>query len=141
MNDLTPLEKLRQRSSWYGNKAAYNRARYSLMKSTQIVLAAAIPVIAVVLPADTQKWLTAILGASIGVMEGLIQLGQYQQNWLLYRATRESLNREEFLYEAKIGPYAGISSPEALYYERCDTIMSGENSKWLASQQQAASKK
>lgn len=70
-------------------------------------MAAAIPVSSVATTTDRQKWVVAVLGALIGVIEAVLQLGQYQQNWLLYRATREALRREDFLYSAKAGPYAG----------------------------------
>ena len=141
MSDSTPFEKLSMQSSWYGERARQSRSRYILLKSTQILFAAAIPVVAVAGLSNTQRWATAILGTLIGVIEGLIQLGQYQQHWLLYRATREALKREEFLHSAKAGPYAGVPDPDRLYFERCDSIISGENSKWLVSQEQAGSKK
>ena len=141
MSDVSPLARLSEQSAWYGKRAGQNRFRYNLLKSIQLFLAAAIPVVAVAGASNMQRWATAILGASIGVVEGLIQLGQYQQNWLLYRATREALNREEFLHGAKAGPYSDAPDPERLFIERCDAIMSGENSKWLATQQQAGAKK
>jgi hypothetical protein len=112
-----------------------------VMKGTQIFLAAAIPVVAVSSPSNVQRWASAILGSLIGVIEGLIQLGQYQQNWLLYRATREALKREEFLHCAKAGPYSNTPDADTLYVERCDAVMSGETTKWLASQEQASGKK
>jgi hypothetical protein len=135
------FEMITQQSAWYGAQAHRARFRYMLMKGTQILLAAAIPVIAVSSPSNKQRWASAILGSLIGVIEGLIQLGQYQQNWLLYRATRQALKREEFLHRAKAGPYSGASDADTLYVERCDAVMSGETTKWLASQEQAAATK
>jgi hypothetical protein len=135
------LDKLRQQSAWYGAGARRNQSRYIALKSTQIILAAAIPVVAVAAVGATLRWTTAILGALIGIIEGIIQLGQYQQNWLLYRATREALKREDFLHEAKAGPYAAATDADTLYVERADAIISGENTKWITSQQQAVVKK
>ena len=141
MADSKALEKISQQSSWYGLQAQRNHFIYMLLKGTQIFLAAAIPVVSVVDHGDSQRWVTATLGALIGILEGLIQLGQYQHNWLLYRATREALNREDFLHSGKAGPYSGAPGPDTLFIERCDAIISGENLKWLASQEQAASTK
>ncbi len=135
------LDKLRQQSAWYGVGAQRNQSRYVALKTTQIILAAAIPVVAVAAAGPTLKWTTAILGALIGIIEAVIQLGQYQQNWLLYRATREALKREDFLHEAKAGPYATAADADTLYVERADAIISGENTKWITSQQQAGAKK
>jgi hypothetical protein len=87
-------------------------------------------------PGAVQRWTNAVLGALIGIIEAVVQLGQYQQNWLSYRATREALRREDFLYSAKAGPYSDQTDPDGVYVERADVIMSGESSKWLASQEQ-----
>jgi hypothetical protein len=132
----TPLQKIAEQSSWYGERARRNRSVYNWLKGAQIVVAAAIPVVSVAAPADVQRLINAILGALVGIIEGLIQLGQFQQNWLRYRATREALKREEFLHSANAGPYTGVASPEILFVERCDAIISGENTKWLTSQEQ-----
>jgi hypothetical protein len=137
----TPAEKLAQQSAWYGERARQSRSYYVKLKGAQIICAAAIPVISVSGAANSQRWATAVLGALVGIIEGLIQLGQYQQNWLLYRATREALKREEFLHSAKAGPYAGVQDPDVLFVERSDAIISGENSRWLSSQQQFTEKK
>jgi hypothetical protein len=111
-----------------------------MLKGTQIVFAAAIPVIAVAGAHEAQRWATAVLGALIGILEGFLQLGQYQQNWLLYRSTRQALKREEFLHAGKAGPYAGVADPDTLFVVRSDNIISGENATWLATQEQASSK-
>lgn len=136
-----PFDRIAKQSTWYGDKSQKNRTMYVRLKGLQIVLAAAIPVVSVAAASDPQRWTSAGLGALIGIVEGFLQLGQYQQNWLLYRATREALKREEFLYAAGAGPYAGVAGKDELYIERCDAIMSGENAKWLATQQKAASEK
>jgi hypothetical protein len=120
---------------WYSARSRMSRAIYIRLKTFQLLLAAAIPVISVASASNWQRWMTAGLGALIGVVEGIVQLGQYQQNWLLYRATSEALKREEFLHSAGVGPYADVTNPDALYIERCDAVMSGENAKWLMNRQ------
>jgi hypothetical protein len=132
----TTLDKVREQSAWYGNKARRNRRYFFVLKSLQIVTAAAIPIVSLSGQFLGEKWMTAILGALIGIIEGILQLGQFQQNWLLYRASREALRREDFLYSARAGPYLGIADPDGLYASRADTIMSGENLKWFSAQQQ-----
>jgi hypothetical protein len=140
-NSGSILDKLRAQSAWYGAGARGNHSRYVALKTTQIILAAAIPVVAVAAAGVTLQWTTAILGALVGIIEGILQLGQYQQNWLLYRATREALKREDFLHEAKAGPYATATDADTLYVERADAIISGENTRWITSQQQTGGKK
>jgi hypothetical protein len=80
---------------------------------------------------SAQRYVSAALGASIAIAEGLQQLGQFQQNWHRYRAAREALQREQFLYEMSAGPYATTSDKLRLFVERADSVMGGEASKWL----------
>ena len=137
----TPFDRITKQSIWYGDKSQKNQTIYVRLKGLQLVLAAAIPVVSVANASDAQRWTSASLGALIGIVEGFLQLGQYHQNWLLYRATREALKREEFLYGAGAGPYAVATNVDNLYIERCDAIMSGENAKWLEAAQKSASEK
>lgn len=141
MADSTLVEKIAAKSAWYGIHARRNRMVYNVLKGFQIVCAAAIPVVAIASRSEIQRWTTAGLGALIGIVEGFLQLGQYQQNWLQYRGTREALKREELLHEGRVGPYAGVADPDSLYVERCDSIMSGETVQWLQSQKQAGTTK
>jgi hypothetical protein len=141
MSDTTMMESITRQSSWYGTRASRNRLIYVTLKGLQIVFAAAIPVVSLAGSDAATRWAAAVLGALVGILEGFIQLGQYQQNWLLFRATREALKREELLHSAQAGPYFGVTNPDMLLVERCDAIISGESSKWLLSQQQSGAKR
>jgi hypothetical protein len=136
MPEITALDRIRELGAWYGKKARRNRSIYVAFKIVQIVMAASIPVISVAVAGEVQRWTVAILGALIGVIEAVLQLGQFQQNWLTYRATREALRREDFLHSAKAGPYSGGTNTDVIYVERADAIISGESAKWIASQEQ-----
>jgi hypothetical protein len=138
-NPNPAVSAVTQQSDWYGAKSRSNRAIFVRLKMFQLLMAAAIPVIAVASAGDIQRWTNAILGALIGIIEGLLQLGQFQQNWLLYRTTREALKSEALLHSALAGPYADITDPDSVYVVRCDSIMLGERSKWLTTQQQVSS--
>ena len=80
-------------------------------------------------------WLTGSVGALIAVLEGIQQLNQYQQNWIRYRSTCESLKREKYLYLAKAGPYAGVSDARALLAERIESLGSEEEAKRVSAQE------
>ena len=105
------------------------------VKTAQIVMAAAIPASAALVPDEKLiKYISAALGALIGIIEGVLQLGHYHENWVSYRATREALKREDLLFQGNAGPYATSEGPERLFIERSDVIMSGESANWLNSQ-------
>ncbi|MGA7106334.1 MAG: DUF4231 domain-containing protein, partial [Terracidiphilus sp.] len=73
----------------------------------------------------------------ITVLEGLLHLNQYQQNWTNYRSTCEALKHEKFVYLAKAGPYATASDPRALLAERIESTVSQEHAQWASVQQQS----
>lgn len=99
-----------------------------------VVCAALIPLLSGL---RVTPWLTGSVGALIAVFEGLQQLKQYQQNWIRYRSTCESLKHEKYLYLAKAGPYAGVSDAHALLAERVESLVSQEEGKWVSAQEKA----
>jgi hypothetical protein len=40
----------------------------------------------------------------IAVLEGVLHLNQYEQNWITYRSTCESLKHKKYVYLGKAGP-------------------------------------
>jgi hypothetical protein len=71
------------------------------------------------------------------VVEGIQQLGQYQQNWTNYRSTCEALKDEKFLYLAGAGHYAS-DNPERMLAERIEGLVSQEHAKWTAAREDRA---
>jgi hypothetical protein len=133
--------RLNDQLSWYDRKSADNQRRYKQIKVAQLVLAGSIPVFALV-GATWGRWITAILGASVAILEGLQQLGQYNNLWVSYRATAEQLKHEKFLFLAKSGPYRNLGEGEALKQlaERIEERVSTEHAKWGSERSQQADK-
>lgn len=137
MADPDPIiARLEDQISWYDRKSVYNQKAYRRIKTVEIVSAALIPF------AGTTHWqgivwVTGGLGVLITMLEGLLNLNQYQQNWIAYRSTCESLKHEKFTYLAKAAPYAGVTDAHALLAERVESLVSQEHAKWAATQQQA----
>jgi hypothetical protein len=134
MADVVVPPPIAANAEWYDRHARRNHAAYFGFKISQMAIAATIPVVAVFIDTVALKPVTALLGAAVGIIEGVLQVGQFHENWLRYRATREALRREELLFVQEAGPYAEAGGRAArLFAERADGIMSGENAKWLAS--------
>jgi hypothetical protein len=131
--------RLNDQLEWYDRKSGENQKLYKQIKVAQLVLAGSIPVFALV--GDTWgRWVTAILGASVAILEGLQQLGQYNNLWVSYRATAEQLKHEKFVFLAKSGPYRDIEEEEALkrLAERIEEQVSTEHAKWVSERGQQA---
>jgi hypothetical protein len=74
---------------------------------------------------DAPGVLTAALAAVVVIIEGVLQLNQWQTNWVLYRATAEALKHEKYLYLSEAGPYGGRDRDRVLA-ERVEGLVSQE---------------
>jgi hypothetical protein len=136
------IARLEDQINWYDVKSSKCQKRYKWIKGIEIVAAALVPFLSALHLSDVNSHLpitlgtvTALLGVLITVLEGVLQLNQYQQIWVTYRATCEALKHEKYTYIAKAGVYATASDPRALLAERMETIGSQENTKWASLQQ------
>jgi hypothetical protein len=140
MTDLStddPIQKrLEDQLAWYSQKSRAARRAFKRIKVVEIISAALIPFF------TGQTWpyvnyMIGALGVLITVLEGVLHLNEYQQNWSEYRNTAESLKHEKFLFLAKAGPYAGAADPRSVLAERVEALISQENSQWVAALQKS----
>ena len=132
-------ERLEDQIAWYDRNSLKNQRRYKRMKFVVIVSASVIPFLATFTRPEV-RWITGGLGVLITVIEGVLQLNQYQQNWISYRSTCEALKHEKYVYLGKASPYAEATDPHALLAERVESLVSQENAKWLVARQDTKSK-
>jgi hypothetical protein len=133
-SDSPAWTRLEDQIAWYDAKSQQNQRWFKLLKTVEIVVAAAIPVAAAL---ESPLWLMGGGGALIVALEGLQQLQQYQQNWVNYRSTCERLKHEKFLFLSRAGPYAGDQRPEALLAERVEGLVSQEHAAWVSHRDEA----
>jgi hypothetical protein len=131
------LARLDDQLSWYSQKSRAARKAFKRIKLIEIIAAALIPFI------TGQQWpyvnyIVGGLGVTITVLEGILHLNQYQENWTNYRNTAESLKHEKFLFLANAGPYASAANPRVVLAERVEALLSQENSQWVAALQKSA---
>jgi hypothetical protein len=123
--------RLEDQLRWYDTKSVAAQRAYRFAKVVQLVVGAAVPVVALAEVPDT---LTAILGATVVVIEGVQQLYQWQTNWVLYRSTAEALKHERYLFLAQAGPYLSNDRDKVLA-ERIEGLVSQEHAKWTEAHQ------
>jgi hypothetical protein len=93
-----------------------------------VISAAAIPVaVSIQLP----RLGDALLGAFIGVAEGIHHVYQFQQRGITLSIRPVALERKIMLYEAKAEPYQNQS--ETLLATRVDAVLSTEHLAWVES--------
>jgi hypothetical protein len=125
-------ERLEDQLGWYDRKSLAAQKSFKRFKVAELVVAAAVPVVAL----TAQTWITAALAAIVVVLEGLQHLYQWQTNWVLYRSTAEALKHERYLYLAEAGPYTGTDRHRVLA-ERIEGLVSQEHAKWTEGRQQS----
>ncbi|NKZ31126.1 DUF4231 domain-containing protein [Ureibacillus thermosphaericus] len=123
-------ERLDEQINWYDTKSIKNQKIYKLLKTFQIISAALIPFLAS-LVADFKYFIYVVsfLGVLVSILEGILSLGKYHENWIEYRSICETLKREKYMFLGKAGVYSENSSLEVLV-ERIETIISNENINW-----------
>jgi hypothetical protein len=135
-------KRLEDQRNWYSKKSAYNQSWFKRIKVSQIVLASAIPLIALI-EASWGRWLTAGAGAVIAVLEAVQQLNQYSQLWIEYRSMAERLKRDKCLFLAGAGPYQGLDMEARLttLALRVEELVSTEHERWVSAVTEATAKK
>ena len=130
------MERLEDQIGWYDRKSMMNQRSFKRIKIIEIAAAALIPFLSAFHNIPQAAWVSGGLGVLITVLEGLLHLNQYEQNWITYRSTCESLKHEKYVYLAKAGPYSGSPNPYALLADRIESLVSQEHAKWASVQQQ-----
>ncbi len=137
-------ERLEDQIDWYDKKSKRCQNAYKRIKIVEIVAAALIPFLSALNISQGNEawfghsvsWIIGGLGVLITILEGMLHLNQYQQNWIAYRSTCEGLRHEKYTYLAKAAPYQDAPDPHSLLAERIESLVSQEHAKWASVQQQ-----
>ena len=129
--DVT-LARLEDQINWYDRKSLRSQKVYKSLKLVEIAAAALIPLFS----GFRISWVAGSLGALVALVEGILHLNQYHENWINYRSTCESLTHEKYLYLAMAGPYAAPGDAHRLLAERIESLVSQEHAKWAAVHEQ-----
>jgi hypothetical protein len=122
--------RLEDQIGWYDRKSTHAQARFKILRGLEIVGGSAIPLIAGFGGGGVCSQLAVgLLGAMVVAIAAFLSLNQYQENWIEYRTTCESLRHEKFLYLTRTEPY---DAPTAfpLLVQRVESLISKENSGW-----------
>ena len=126
-------ERLEDQIAWYDVRSSRNQRVFKRLKYVEILAAAAIPIVTGL---ETPRVVPAVLGGLVLVIEAIIHLNQYQQDWLVYRSTAEALKNEKFLFLAHAGPYATRPDARTLLAERVERLVSREHARWASTRQE-----
>ncbi len=137
-------ERLVETIAWYDRKSIHHRKMYQGIKILEVTALAAIPflsalIVSQLVTSGTGRLVSGTIGGLavlITVLEGLLQLKQYQQNWIACRSSCEGLKHEEHTYLAGTAPYHDAPVPHALLAERVESLILQERCKRVSFQKE-----
>jgi hypothetical protein len=135
MNAEEYIEKrVQDQIDWYNRKGLSNQKTFKWLRLVEIVAAALIPFLSGILINQPALVLIGtviigVLGMTVTVIAGMLSLGRYQEHWIEYRTTCESLKKESFLFQTKVEPYNGEDAFR-LFVQRVETLVAKENTNW-----------
>ena len=131
MDKVNYLEdRLEAQINWYDTKSQGNQSWFKSLRIAEITCAAVIPFIAGFSEAIPYgQVVIGVLGVIIAICAGLSGLNKYQENWLTYRTTCETLRHEKYLFLTGCAPYNDENS-FSKFVERIESLISKENTQW-----------
>jgi hypothetical protein len=124
-------ERYDDQVKWYDEKAGWNQKLYRFFQWPVIVLSTVTPVLVAIMPEAT-RWPAAVIAVLVAIGTTSLKTFKYQENWINYRTTCETLRKEIHFYNARLGDYRDTEDLEALFVERVESLISRENTMWLS---------
>jgi len=126
-------ERVDDQIGWYDRKSQSNQHWFKRLRVAEVICAAAIPFLSGYIHVY-QMQITLIVGALgliVACIAGLLGLYQFQENWIEYRTTCESLKKEKYLFLTCSDPYDCEDEERLqLLVHRVETLISKENTNW-----------
>jgi len=122
--------RYRKETNWYDKRAIWNHRAYQIFQWAAIVLSASTAVL-VVIGDGPLKWFAVAVAVLVAISTAALKTFKYQENWISYRTTCETLRKEFHYYEASIHGYEDAEDKEALFVDRVESLISRENTLWV----------
>lgn len=124
------LNRVDNQIEWYSNKSQQNQQWFKLLRLCEIILSVSIPFLAGVLSEGFgMHIILGAIGMAIAIIAGVLVIYKFQEKWVQYRYTAESLKREKYLFLTNTGDYCGENA-FILFVKKVESIISDENTAW-----------
>ena len=129
-------ERYKSEVDWYDKKSAFYKNWYRNFQFVLIILSSITPVLIGLNQKENTEfnlffWSAIIISLLVAVITSLMKVFKFQENWINYRTTCETLKKEIYLYNAGIQEYGRTKDKPALFVERVESLISRENTLWL----------
>lgn len=119
---------------WYNSRSLHNQRCYRTYQWILNIFSALTPVLLAIdfcLDNSLWRWSTLISAIIVALSSSVLKIFKYQENWIDYRTTCETLKKEIYYYRARAQEYAEAEDCERLFVERVESLISRENTIWL----------
>ncbi len=128
------VERYEDQVDWYGDRSGDYKKKYQALQWGLIILAALTPVFVMLdLATKEELWLKALpimTSVLVAIFASALKTFRFQETWLEYRTTAETLKKEKYLYLAEADEYAGAENKQRLFVLRVENLISRENTAW-----------
>lgn len=127
---------------WYDRKSTWNQKVYKIFQWIIIILSAITPIlVASEFHGNIYiRWFTVVVSALVAIGTASLKTFKYQENWINYRTTCETLRKEIHYFNSMVDDYSTVDDPMALFVKRVEALISQENTIWLKTQKEKAKK-
>lgn len=121
---------------WYSKKSKYYKRFYYGFNIALLVISSTSSILSYLILKYKQleilPIISTILTATVPIIIGVDKLMKCQELYTTYRSTCERLKQEKTLFQNEAGEYENlaIEKRNSLLVNRCESIMSHENSNW-----------
>lgn len=123
-------ERLDDQITWYDRKSGWNQQLHKRLRLVEVIAAASIPFLTgFIADFSFMTHVVAVVGVAIAVISGSFSVFKFQENWIEYRTTAETLKRQKYLFLTQTSPYDSEAAFQILV-ETVEGLISEENSKW-----------
>lgn len=129
-------ERYQDQIVWYDKKAVRNQNAYKIFQWGVIFLSALTPVLVAIGSTLFERYVAVIVSFLVAAGTTILKTFKYQENWINYRTTCETLRKEIHLFNAKINEYEKSDDPRKVFVKRVESLISRENTMWLTEQRQ-----
>ena len=123
-------ERYEDQVNWYDEKSIWYQKMYSRFQWSVIILSAITPVLVAIASGKT-RWLPIVISTLVAIGTTSLKTFKYQENWINYRTTCETLKKEIHFYNTGIGDYKDAENRKSTFVERVEALISRENTMWL----------
>lgn len=116
--------------AWYDHKSMVNQLFYKRIQLLQIICSSLVVLlVGFITEAEAIKWLIGVLSMFVAISTALNGLYKFQENWIAYRTTTETLKHNKYLYLTRATPYDTDDAFE-VFVKSTEECISQENSNW-----------